>query len=205
MTTTRKHYSQNAEQEAILAAFPYNGPIWIGDMRFLDIGAWHATDKSNTRALFERGWGGVLVEPSPGPFAGLQKEYGDCERITLINAAVCFDGNPVMMYLSDDALSTSHTETYEKWKPYAQFTPEPVEVPGITIDAIYETHGPFDFVSIDAEGVSVDILHHLLALTPLPKCICIEYDDRLPEVLTAATARGYSATYCSGENVVLVK
>ena len=66
------NYSQYDEQGAILAAFNYDadghghGPD-KADCRFLDIGGYHPTDKSNTRALVELGWGGVIIEPSPGP------------------------------------------------------------------------------------------------------------------------------------------
>ena len=55
-------YSQNNEQTYILEAFAEKS-----DGRFLDIGAYDAKLLSNTRALYERGWSGVMVEPSPGP------------------------------------------------------------------------------------------------------------------------------------------
>lgn len=192
-------YSQNSEQPAILAACS-----GIQNGKFLDIGAWHAKDKSNTRALYEAGWGGVLIEPSPGPFDGLQKEYGAVDRITLVNLAVSFDGNPVRMFITDDAVSTSDPATYEKWRPHIQYKDESI-VDTITLEDLYAKHGPFDFVSIDAEGISVDLMHRLFALNQFPKCICVEYDDRLPEASAAATEHGYAATYVSGENVVFVK
>jgi hypothetical protein len=64
-------YSQTGEQEYILA---HSGPPG----HFLDIGAWTATTFSNTRALFEAGWSGVLIEPSPGPFLQLLRTCSAC-------------------------------------------------------------------------------------------------------------------------------
>jgi hypothetical protein len=67
-------YSQYNEEDLILAAFevPSEAPL------FLDIGAWHPTIFSNTRALIERGWGGVIIEPSPGPFINLLRACVKC-------------------------------------------------------------------------------------------------------------------------------
>jgi hypothetical protein len=77
------NYSQGDEQPHIVAAL---GGVRPG--RFLDIGAFHATQLSNTRALYLLGWSGVMVEPSPEPFLGLLREYGNDPRIQLICGAV---------------------------------------------------------------------------------------------------------------------
>ena len=57
-------YSQFEEQDHILRTFA--GLDSPG--RFLDIGSWDPITFSNTRALVEMGWSGVMIEPSPGPF-----------------------------------------------------------------------------------------------------------------------------------------
>src|SRR5690242_9964329 len=86
------NYSQNDEEAAILRACKHVEP-----QRFLDIGAYHPIDNSNTRALYEAGWSGVLVEPQPytqdgqgnmGGMARLIEEYNNNPRITLLQLAV---------------------------------------------------------------------------------------------------------------------
>jgi hypothetical protein len=68
-------YSQYDEEAYIVAAL-------TGEpSRFLDVGAWHPTIFSNTRALVERGWGGVLIEPSPGPFINLLRACVHCGTV----------------------------------------------------------------------------------------------------------------------------
>ena len=62
-------YSQNNEEEVILNYF--DGKIGT----FLDVGANDGVTLSNTRALAERGWRGVLIEPSPKAFALLKENY----------------------------------------------------------------------------------------------------------------------------------
>ncbi len=50
-------YAQNNEDD-ILATFFSNIP----NGSFLEIGAFHPKNLSNTRALVEKGWGGVMVD-----------------------------------------------------------------------------------------------------------------------------------------------
>lgn len=198
------NYSQNNEQSAILAAFASDP--FVGT--FLDIGAWHPTDKSNTRALYEQGWTGVMVEPSPGPFSVLVAEYGGgmprLSCIQLINAAVTFESGTVEMWVTDDAVSTADQANYEKWKNHAKFNGK-IQVKAVTLEEIFAEHGEFDFVSIDAEGTSTDLMHRMFELGHFPKCVVVEHDNRTNEILSDATARGYACTLANGENLVLVK
>lgn len=68
-------YSQYEEEQHILKAL--GGRVGT----FMDIGAYHPMTFSNTRALFERGWSGVMVEPSPGPFMNLLMACSKCGDI----------------------------------------------------------------------------------------------------------------------------
>jgi FkbM family methyltransferase len=192
-------HSQNEEERYVLAAC--SEPTG----RFLDIGAWNAIDKSNTRALFERGWTGVLVEPSPGPYRGIRAAYRGVEGMTVINAAVVIEPGPVEMWLTDDCCSTTDWATWRKWKRLVAFQPIKSVIAGITLEEIFQQHGEFAVASIDTEGTSVDIMFRLLALGRRPQCICVEHDDRQGEILSRVTALGYVCTYGSGENMVLVK
>ena len=195
------YYSQNAEERAILAACPESTG------RFLDIGAWNAICMSNTRALFEQGWGGVLVEPSPLPFAKIQAEYADVpDRITVINAAVGIeDVESVEMWITEDAVSTSDETAHHRWRNTAKYESERMTVSVITLERLFAEHGEFDFINIDTEGSSVDLCLRLLTLGYRPRCICVEHDERVVEVLGVANAAGYVCSYASGENLVLVK
>lgn len=191
-------YSQNDEERFILAVLGERG-------RFLDIGAWNAIDKSNTRALYERGWTGVLVEPSPGPFRNCLAVYPPGNGVSCINAAVVIEPGPVEMWVTDDCCSTSDEETWRKWRKIVAYEPARIQVPGITLEDIFQKHGEFDFVSIDTEGTSVDLMFRLLELGRRPRCICVEHDGRTGEILSRVTSLGYICAAGNGENVVLVR
>jgi len=194
-----KVFSQNGEQEHILRA------CGAAPGRFLEIGAFNPEVFSNTRALYLQGWGGVMIEPSPVPFANLEAAYKGVGSVVLLNVAVTLKPwDSIRMWITDDAVSTTEEGNYEKWKNCAKFTGK-IEVPAVTLEQIYERHGEFDFVSIDTEGTSTDLALHLLKMGKLPKCLCVEHDNRLDEIMAAAQPFGYRKEYESGENAVLAR
>ena len=189
-------YSQRDEEQYILAACAK-----AKRRRVLDIGAWHPTDKSNSRALIEQGWGGVLIEPSPGPLRKLVEAYGKVSNIDIVSAAVSCESGMVRINITDDAVSTSDPDKAEEWRKNGGYIGY-LTVPTLTITDILNRWPPFDFVSIDTEGSSVDLLHRLLATEMYPACICVEHDNRIVEAMQAARARHYRPVYESTENLV---
>jgi FkbM family methyltransferase len=191
-------YSQGDEEKYILQAV---ANISREHGRFLDIGAWHAVHLSNTRALFEQGWSGVLIDPSPEPFMGLLREYGMEDRVQLVCAAVGLSRSIERFHATADALTTSNRINYERWKSLGGFYGS-FYTPMITIPEILTQFGDFDFVNIDAEGASVDLFHALLATEMRPAAICVEYDFGAQQCMDAADKKGYRMLYSSSENLV---
>lgn len=190
-------YSQYGEQAFILKALGFELSATgtpLGTFRgdkpgvFLDIGAYHPTTFSNTRALVELGWSGVMVEPSPGPMHTLLKEYGNNPRITLVQACVSGGRNElVALSVTDDALSTTQESAYQQWREKGGYFGT-VLVPRISLSELWRDGA--DFVNIDAEGESGTILlelHRCIGANPravVPRCICVEHDG-IPESLAA--------------------
>lgn len=194
-------FSQNDEEAYILRWTPENG-------RLLDIGAWWPTNLSNSRALIEKGWEAVLVEPSPGPMRVLLDEYGRNGKITLLQCAVTVSGYPIEMDITDYPVSTSDHKVYSLWKqdPSTQYLGK-LTVPSQTIGYILGRYGRFDFIDIDAEGQSVDIATQLLELSDdlLPSCFCVEHDGFAAQIEVAARKRDYTKFHVTGENIVAAR
>ncbi len=206
MSEPRMSYSQGDEEKYIVEA--------VGDLgvsgSVLDIGAWHPTDKSNSRRLIELGFIAVLVEPSPEPFLSLLKAYGgnddrsDPGAITLICAAVTLEPGLVKLHATADAVSTTSEAWLEKWRETGGFYGSFL-TPAITMEDIFSRYGNFDFVNIDAEGVSVDLFMRMLDLDARPKCCCVEIDAGRHEELEARSqAEGYRIVYENSNNAVMV-
>lgn len=192
-------YSQNEEEKYIAEAVKE-----CSRKQLLDIGAWDPKDKSNSRALIEQGWGGVLIEPSPIPLRNLAIEYERRGDIHVVQAAVATQQLLTEIEITDDAVSTSDRAHADKWRGTVKFLGR-VKVWTMTIEQILDIFGAFDFVSIDTEGTSVDILLKLLATEMFPACICVEHDGRYVEAMQAAAGRGYKQVYASGENLVFAR
>jgi FkbM family methyltransferase len=91
-------YSQNSEEDVILDYFGnFKGHL-------LDIGANDGITLSNSREMIVRGWGGVLVEPSPTAFKKLKYLYLDHSKIDLLNVAIGATNGPAMFYESGSLL-----------------------------------------------------------------------------------------------------
>lgn len=194
-------YSQNDEEAAILEAVGAQLGL------FLDIGAYDGCTFSNTLALVERGWEGVLVEPSLGGFERLRARHGDNSKLQLVHALVGNGSGLVKFWDTPDALSTSNQEWYERLKPIAGYAPA-CWLAQVNLTDLLEAFpylGGVGVVSIDIEGESAQLLvdwpFHLMS----PKVICVEHDSREAELLGVVAEHGYREVYRSAENLVLVR
>lgn len=197
-------YSQTGEQAAILGAIdqPVNEDPHA-PRRFLDIGAWHATDKSNTRALFELGWHGIVVEPSPGPLKELVKEYGLSDRVAVIGAAITVNGGTVQLQVTDDAVSCRPGSAGAlTWAKTGGFYGR-LWCPSISMADLFNQYGGnFEVVSIDTEGTSVDLFIEMLRIGVRPRVVVLEHDNRIVEVAGYAQKCNYSQVLLNGNNIV---
>lgn len=153
--------------------------------RFLDVGAADGVSASNTRALALRGWSGVCVEPAAVLFDKLAHLYADRDDVECVQAAV-IPGFPgwtsadglIRFHYSADLVSTTEQENADTWRELASFVPVYVAV--ATVQTLVETFGaPFDFVSVDTEGTSLEIARALLNLDALAPggLLCVECED----------------------------
>lgn len=187
-------YSQQNEEQFILSNTPERGMV-------LDIGACWPTIFSNSRALIERNWGAVLIEPSAGPFLSLIEAYKNNPRVILVNAFVGNEWKIRNIHMSPDALTTGVEKNYKEWKDRGQFTETVVaEVP---LSAILMAHpGPYDFVSIDTEGSSVDILRQIQLNVHGVNLVCVEHDGRKAEVEKYFYGEGFTIIHENAANII---
>lgn len=175
--------------------------------RLLDIGAYHPTCFSNSRALLESGWSGVLVEPSPEPFLTLLKEYEPWKGVELINAAVvpAHPAGLIRFHATADAVSTSDEVVRERWAKaggyYGSYWAHTIAVG----DLIAQFGANWDFINVDTEGSSVDVFAAIIRAGCRPRCMCVEHDDRVQESNRYASSAGYRQVLLNGTNVLYAR
>jgi FkbM family methyltransferase len=196
-------YSQNFEEKIILEYF--------GDVpgTFLDLGANDGKTFSNTRALAERGWRGVMVEPSPRAFEKLKSLYNGHKGFYVYQfaisdhngKAILQESGPLCTPADVGLVSTFHPEEKQRFERSVKYAS--VEVKTFKWKTFLNrlTIKEFDFISMDVEGSELAILPDMdLSKTQL---ICLEWNGK-PELKTAYEKYldGFKLIYTSGENLI---
>jgi FkbM family methyltransferase len=200
-------HSQNKEEEAILKYFGEHKGT------FLDIGSNDGITLSNTRALAELGWCGVLVEPAPIAFRKLKSLYESEKKgcFYLYNCAIGNNNGTAVLHDSGSLLKKGDTSLVstlvpsEKKRFESVLTYEEVEVKVYRWKTFFNrlTIKKFDFVSIDCEGLDLDILKQMDIDALEIKVFCIEWNgnqkikDEIDKIMIS-----FKVIYTSGENLI---
>lgn len=198
-------YSQNNETEIISAYFA----LWDNIPTFLDVGANDGITLSNTYALTLCGSDGTLIEASPVAFKRLQKNYTGKPH-TLISAALTDFNGEITLYESGEhlgkgdssLLSTVVPGEMSRWKK-EKFTP--VKVPAINFDTMLGLSKikTFDFISLDVEGVEVDILPQMDLRALGCSLLCVEYNGKDQQWYdNLILPQGFKLLHKNGENLI---
>ncbi len=151
----------------------------------LTIGENDGKTLSNALGLIERGWKAVCVEPSPTAFAKLSKLHANREDVYCIQKAIGTTNGKVILHDSGTHLNQGDTSLVstikesekDRWKT-ENFTP--VEVDCVDFETLL-TLSPikkFDFITIDAEGLDIEILSQMDLKALGCKLIVVEWNGQ---------------------------
>jgi len=197
----QKVYSQNAEQNFILDYFKGKP-----SGKFIDIGAYDTFKFSNTRALYERGFKGIFVEPVPKLFQAIFNHYKDDERIKVLNVAIGATTGEIDFYCCEDAVSTSEKDHMQKWAD-AGVPFEIIKVPQMSVQDFMDEYGTdADFLSIDTEATNIIVFRAIPDwVWQRISMICIEHDNFITEIAIKLQKFGFKVEYINAENIILSK
>jgi FkbM family methyltransferase len=191
----------------------------IEEVTYLDIGAHHPTQYSNTYLFYKRGFRGVLVEPDPELMASIKRAR---PRDVCIEAGVGLQSATTARFyvMSTRTLNTFSEAEAKRYEAMGTQSVEKVlQVPLITVDEIFAGHFQDRepaLVSIDIEGLDFEVLSTLNLKKYRPAIICVEtlqYSETREEVKDARIARlmaendyfAYGDTYINTIFVDLVR
>jgi FkbM family methyltransferase len=146
----------------------------VTDGYFLDVGSGHGTIGSNTKALEERGWTGICVDPFPTHMEGRT-----CQMIKEVVSSV--SGKTVRFHTH--AGLGGIAETLGKWKEEASKSPA-VDLTTVTLAEILErAKAPtyIHFLSLDIEGAELDALRGIGLETYRFGAMAIEHNEEEPK------------------------
>lgn len=159
----------------------------VHDGVFLDVGSGHGQIGSNTRALEDRGWTGICVDPFPTAMAGRT-----CQMITDV---VSNEAGKKVLFHTHDGLG-GIADTLGKWKDEASKAPA-VEMTTTTLgEVLARAKAPafIHFLSLDIEGAELDALRGLPFDQYRFGAMAIEHNEEEPkrtDIIAFLAARGY--------------
>jgi FkbM family methyltransferase len=138
---------------------------------FIEVGAFDGKHLSNTYFLEQQGWDGICIEPFPKYFDLCKKKRNS----HCINAA-CTNkpATSVKFWTEEDGLFSRMGGNKPPIVKHKQLTP--IEVPGITLNQAIEQYPTdiIDFLSVDVEGLEVNVLKGLNFKRHQPRLIIAE-------------------------------
>jgi len=166
-------YSQVGEDLIVLSAL--NG-LDIKKPTYLDVGAHHPTYLSNTYLFYKNGNYGVCVEPDPYLFKKFKEKR---RKDVCLNVGVGFtDENEADFYImSARTLNTfSKDEAYHMQETTRYKIENIIKVPLVNINKIIKDNfkNKPNFVSLDVEGLDLEILKNFDFDKYRPEVFCLE-------------------------------
>ena len=163
----------------------------VRDGYFLDVGSADGTMESNTKALEERSWKGICIDPFPANMQGRT-----CTMVKEVVSSV--SGETIKFHQS--GLLGGIAATLGKWKDVAEQAPA-VEFTTVTLAEILERNRApsfIHFMSLDIEGAELEALKGV----PFDKyrfgAMAIEHNDEEPkrtEIMKLLEERGYRRSH----------
>jgi FkbM family methyltransferase len=146
----------------------------VRDGYFLDVGSGHGTIGSNTKALEERGWTGICVDPFP-----VHMEGRTCRMVTEV---VSSESGKVVDFHTHAGLG-GIADSLGKWKAEAQKSPA-VKLTTVTLGEILARENAprfIHFLSLDIEGAELDALRGVPMDTYRFGAMAIEHNEEEPK------------------------
>lgn len=192
---TKRSYSQHGEDVVIadfLSHYDLRGSVYV------DVGANHPSDISNSYLLYRKGFNGIIVEPNQ-ELAGLFKKFRPKDIALAIG---CSNENAILpFHVSKTPVLSSFANTRDA-NVY-----KTLYLPVIRLDDAIR-HLEFEFISllsIDVEGLNYEVLQGARRTIDRALMICLEYDtDEDRENFRQVLGDGFDLYREMGCNLIFV-
>lgn len=164
---------------------------------YVDIGCFHPIQLSNTWLLYQNKWKGICADPNPN-----LKPLYDHHRPRDVFESVAISREPSIatFYLGNHGVHSSLNETENS-------SGETIQVPVERLQTILERNNApkIDLLTIDAEGVEIDILESFDWEQYTPRLVIVEYNsagDINTELQKCLIEKGYHVLFINNWNFI---
>lgn len=181
--------------------------LGLQQFTYLDVGAHHPFYLSNTAFFYKAGFRGVCVEPDPTLFKLIRKKR---KRDLCLNTGVGVENSNIAEFyiLDSSTLNTFSRDEAERYVQEGHEIISVVNIPLIEINSIIKESFELcpNFLSLDIEGMDLDILKAIDFTRFRPEIVCVEtvtYSrnnkeskiEEIPELMKSKGYMAYSDTY----------
>lgn len=183
---------------------------------YIDIGAHNPNIFNNTKRFYQKGWQGINIEPNPS----LIKEFFKHRRrnINLHIGIGKVSGSATFFEFIADSLSTFSKTEADKNVKLGYKIKQMLKIPVYTLSEVIQKYAKpnIDFISIDTEGLDLEVLESNNWKKFRPKAVCVETGDFFAMIArqTLNTKKnaidafmiknGYKDYYTNGLNTIYV-
>lgn len=199
-TKAQPSFSQAGEDQVVRYLFYV---LRITQPTYLDIGTNHPFIGNNTYYFYLRGSKGVCIEPDPDYYSLIKKSRA---RDIVLQAGIGRDGiSEELLYIFPKPYHGWNTfspeEAHKRQEDSGIAFTKTLKVPLLSINAVMEEY--FDphpnFISLDVEGMDLDILRSLDFNRFKPEVICVEtisfstrnQEEKLNDIIDYLVRQGY--------------
>ncbi len=205
----RETYSQHGEDLIIgsmLEVMIRRNELEGGRIRYIDIGANHPIEISNTYLFYRVGGEGILFEADPARISELKRVR---PRDNIIHAAVTTSHEPTaVLHVANasecSSLNAEHTKFCEGVSVIGM-----AEVPNLHLAAALDKYWPGDvqLLSVDIEGMDLEIMRAIDFTKYRPWVVCVEVAPRGygTEMVAVMAAGGYVLVAMTSDNHIFAR
>lgn len=194
----KKSFSQKGEDLVIDQLLGYKKKGF-----YVDIGAYDPTRFSNTKRFYLRGWTGINIDANPVLIKKFQEE-----RKNDINLVLGIDEQNGLMTFNEffpPALSTFSEKESKKYIQQGFKLIDKKQVQIKTLRYIFENYSnnqKIDFLSIDTEGMDLNVLKSNNWKKFRPQIVCVEINKNDRNISNYLENQGYILRHTNGLNSI---
>ena len=140
---------------------------------YVDIGANHPFDKSNTALLYEKGGRGILVEPNP-QLAAVLRARRPHDQVLACGVSISEATSAPYFMFDAHTLNTFSASEAARYRALGQVQTGIIDVALRNVNEILSQVGEIDFLNLDVEGLDMAILETIDWTKSRPKVLCVE-------------------------------
>jgi len=173
---------------------------------YLDIGANDPTFNNNMKRFYDRGWSGINIEPCVD---SIKKFWTDRPRDINLNIGVGPAKGFLTFYqvIGDSTLSSFNKKIAQKMADTFGLTLNAVEIEVLRLEDIFEQYiqdKQVDFMSVDAEGLDLEIIQSNDWKRFRPTLVMVEIDNQYSQIVELMNRNNYTLIFNNYHNGIFI-